>query len=121
MLFAVKRRVKARMGSLLRKAFGVIKSKSTNKILGCTGTELLAHLNLTSIDQLANCHLDHICPLSRALTEDEVYKLNHYSNLRIIPAEENLAKSDNWSIAGAMLHLILLGREWPEPPTTEKA
>lgn len=115
LLFAVKSKVRGRVGSVLRKAFGVSKSKSTNKILGCTGTELLVHLNLTNIEQLKNCHLDHVAPISLALTEDEVYKLNHYSNLRIIPAAENLSKSDSWTPEGAMMCLILLGREWVNP------
>jgi hypothetical protein len=114
-LFALKKRVKHRIRQVLRKAFGVSKSKSTNKILGCTSTELLTHLGISSIDELAGNQIDHVCPLSCAKTEEEVYKLNHYSNLRILPAAENLAKSDSWTEAGAMLHLILLGREWIKP------
>jgi len=120
-VYALKVRVSRRVRHILMKAFGVNKSRVTNKIIGCTGTELLAHLVITSVEELDGMHVDHQCPLSCALTEEEVYKLNHYSNLRIIPAAENLAKSDNWSEAGAMLHLILLGREWIKPPTTEKA
>lgn len=120
-LFNIKGRVSRRINGVLREAFGVRKSRVTNKILGCTGTEFLAHLGISSIEELEGNHVDHVCPLSCALTEEEVYKLNHYSNLRIIPAHENLSKSDSWTPAGAMLHLILLGREWPEPPTTEKA
>lgn len=114
-LFAIKRRVKVRVRTALLSMFGVSKSKDTNKILGCTGTELLAHLGISSVEELDGNHVDHVCPLSCALTEDEVYKLNHYSNLHIISAAENLAKSNHWSEAGAMLHLILLGREWIKP------
>ena len=118
-VFATRRRVSGRINGVLRQSFGVSKSKSTMKILGCTGTELLAYLGITHIDELIGNQIDHICPLSQALTEDEVYKLNHYSNLRIIPAAENLAKSDHWSSEGAMLSLILLGREWPDPSIKE--
>ena len=114
-LFAVKGRVSRRITGFLRRVFGVSKSTVTHKVLGCTSTELLAHLGITSVEELDGMHVDHICPISQALTEDEVYKLNHYSNLRIIPAAENLAKSDHWSSAGAMLSLILLNREWPNP------
>lgn len=114
-LFIVKGRVSRRITGFLRSVFGVSKSTVTHKVLGCTGTELLAHLGISSIEELDGNHVDHICPLSRAFTEDEVYKLNHYSNLRIISAADNLAKSDHWSSAGAMLHLILLGREWSNP------
>jgi hypothetical protein len=104
-IFSVKGRVSRRINDILKDAFGVRKSRVTNKILCCTGTELLAHLGISSIEELEGNHVDHVCPLSCALTEEEVYKLNHYSNLRIIPAAENLAKSDHWSSEGAMLHL----------------
>ena len=114
-LFAVKGRVSRRITGFLRSMFGVSKSMVTHKVLGCTGTELLAHLGISSIEELEGNHIDHIAPLSCALIEEEVYKLNHYSNLRVIPAAANLAKSNHWSEAGAMLHLILLGREWIKP------
>jgi hypothetical protein len=91
------------------------RSVRLQKIIGCTDTEFLQHLGISSLADLAGNHIDHVCPLSCAKTEEEVYKLNHYSNLRILPAAENLAKSDSWTEAGAMLHLILLGREWIKP------
>jgi hypothetical protein len=37
-------------------------------------------------------HIDHIIPLSSAKTEEEVYLLWHYSNLRPLSASENLKK-----------------------------
>lgn len=38
-------------------------------------------------------HLDHIIPLSRGKTSEEVLKLNHYSNLRPLEAIKNLKKN----------------------------
>ena len=32
---------------------------------------------------------DHITPISSARTEDEVYKLNHYTNLQLLPKYYN--------------------------------
>lgn len=107
--------------SLLHRAFnrrGFQKSHRAHTLFGCSYSQLMQHLGPKPSGK---CHLDHICPISQARTEEEVYKLQHYSNLQWLSAHENLSKSDSWTPAGAMLHLILLGREWPEPPTTEKA
>ena len=37
-------------------------------------------------------HIDHITPLSSAKTEEEVYRLCHYTNLQPLWAEDNLKK-----------------------------
>jgi hypothetical protein len=37
-------------------------------------------------------HIDHIIPLSSAKTDEELYKLCHYSNLQPLWANENLSK-----------------------------
>jgi len=37
-------------------------------------------------------HIDHIIPLVTAKTEEDVIKLNHYSNLQYLFAEDNLEK-----------------------------
>jgi hypothetical protein len=39
-------------------------------------------------------HLDHIIPLASATTEEEIIKLNHYTNFQPLWAEENLSKGD---------------------------
>lgn len=39
-------------------------------------------------------HIDHITPLSSAKTEEELYKLCHYTNLQPLWAEENLKKGN---------------------------
>ena len=41
-------------------------------------------------------HIDHIIPLSSVKTEEEVYLLWHYSNLRPLSASENLKKSNKF-------------------------
>lgn len=60
-------------------------------------------------------HLDHICPLDCARTEAEAFRLCHPSNLQWLPGPDNLKKSNNWTPAGAALHLKLLRRRWPKP------
>ena len=39
-------------------------------------------------------HIDHIQPLSNAHTIEDVYQLNKYSDLQLLRAEDNLAKSN---------------------------
>lgn len=39
-------------------------------------------------------HIDHIVPISSANTEEEIIKLCHYSNLRLITAEDNMRKQN---------------------------
>jgi hypothetical protein len=38
-------------------------------------------------------HIDHIIPLALAKNEDQLIKLNHYTNLRPLWAKDNLVKS----------------------------
>ena len=77
------------------------KSESMSDILGCTWEEFRIHIESQFKDGMTwdnhgqyGWHLDHIIPLSSAKTEEEIYKLNHYTNLQPLWAEENLKKSD---------------------------
>jgi hypothetical protein len=72
------------------------KPYKTNQILGCTFEELKQHLELqfepwmnwdnrgsNSIkEQNVSWDIDHIIPLSTAKIEEDIIKLNHYTNLR---------------------------------------
>jgi hypothetical protein len=105
--------LKHRLRSLTRNAFislNVRKSSKTMVLLGCSGADLLAMWGVDMIPE--GFHIDHIVPLSQAITEEELKTLCHYSNLRIIPAEENLSKSDSKTDENAALCIELLGREW---------
>lgn len=41
-------------------------------------------------------HIDHIIPISLAKTEEDIYKLNHYTNLRPMWCSDNIRKSNKY-------------------------
>lgn len=77
------------------------KSDKTENILGCSIQEFIEHLQslftkgMTSENngQCKECwHIDHIIPLATAKTEEEIVKLNHYTNLQPLWRDDNLSK-----------------------------
>lgn len=40
--------------------------------------------------------IDHIIPISSGKNEEEIFKLNHFSNLRPLSKAENLIKGNNY-------------------------
>jgi len=82
---------------------GIYRSLRSNKIkcsldiLGCTQEEFKIHIESQftedmNWDRLSEIHIDHIIPISSAETIDDLYKLNHYTNLQPLWAKDNLAK-----------------------------
>jgi hypothetical protein len=61
---------------------------------------------------IGKVHLDHICPCAQAKNQEELIKLQHYSNFRWLSAEENLSKSDNWTLEAEQKCRELLDRDW---------
>ena len=45
-------------------------------------------------DEIEPVHIDHIIPLSTIKSENDLLRLNHYSNLQLLKAKDNLDKSD---------------------------
>ena len=77
------------------------KNTSTAKMLGCTWEELKQHLESKFTegmkwDNYGEWHVDHIKPLSLANTEEEMIKLNHYTNLQPLWAKDNLSKGSKY-------------------------
>lgn len=66
-------------------------SKSSIDILGCSWEQLYLHLNYNNLDKPSN---DHIIPLSWAETEEELYALCHYTNLKGMEHIENTLKGN---------------------------
>ncbi len=91
-------RIRARLNSALK-----VKSwKKTTKFIeytGCSQQELLKHLETQftegmSWENRGLWHIDHKIPLSSAKTEEELYKLCHYTNLQPLWKLDNLTKSN---------------------------
>jgi hypothetical protein len=95
-------KLKHTMNSRLRmflKSKNLSKKNKTFSVIGCTPQELKEHLENKFIlgmswENQGQWHIDHIIPLSSAKTEDEIYKLCHYTNLQPLWAEDNLKKSN---------------------------
>jgi hypothetical protein len=95
---------KLRCRHFINEAINVYKnnnSMSTEKILGCSleyfidwiEKQLPAGKTIQDLG-IKKYHIDHIMPLSMAKNCDEAIKLCHYTNLRPLWWEENLAKSN---------------------------
>lgn len=96
-LYKLRNNISRRIRENLNKGY---KSKSTKKIIGCTIEELKLYLESKfsegmSWDNYGDWHIDHIIPISSAKNDSEVYKLNHYTNLQPLWAEDNIKKSNN--------------------------
>jgi len=75
------------------------KNTKTEKILGCTFEEFKEHIEKQFVDGMSwenvtKWHLDHIYPISLAKSEEEVIKLNHYTNFQPLWAKDNIRKSN---------------------------
>ena len=92
--------------NLIRTSFkrkSCIKANKTEEILGCKMDYFIKYLIKTyennynekwNWNYLKNIHIDHIIPISTAKSEKEIIKLNHYTNLQLLKAEDNIQKSD---------------------------
>mgnify|MGYP002132731409 FL=1 len=49
-------------------------------------------------DNYGDWHIDHIIPLNSAQTEEDLYKLCHYSNLQPLWALDNLKKGSKYVV-----------------------
>ena len=78
---------------------GYTKSSKTYKILGCDFNTFKKHIERQftkgmTWENHGEWHYDHIIPISSAQTEEEVIKLNHYTNFQPLWAEDNIRKSN---------------------------
>lgn len=85
--------------SFIVKSKGMIKSKKCREYLGCDPEFLIRHIEMQFIDGMTwdnygEWEIDHIYPISKAKAIDDVYRLNHYTNLRPLWKLDNIRKRD---------------------------
>lgn len=89
------------------KRFGYTKNTRAYEILGCDYEIFMNHLKETfkqnygyEWDEIEPVHIDHIIPLATIKNEDDLLKLNHYTNLQLLKEKDNLEKSDklDWKL-----------------------
>jgi hypothetical protein len=78
-------------------------------MIGCTVQELLDYLGPRPD---SDSQIDHICPCAQAQNEEELLKLQHYTNLRWLSPLANCIKKHHKTPEGEELCRKLLGREW---------
>jgi hypothetical protein len=95
-LFRLKYNIRRRIKDFLDN-----KVLQTEKIVGCSWEELKRHLESQFKEGMTwdnygqyGWHIDHHIPLKSANTEEEIIKLNHYTNLKPLWWYENLSKGD---------------------------
>ena len=79
----------------------VSKNNKTFQLIGCSPNVVKVYLE-SKFDEkmdwsnygLHGWHIDHIVPLSSAKTEEDLYKLCHYTNLQPLWAKDNWSKSN---------------------------
>ena len=93
-------RLKDNISSSIRRYLTVKKSKKTMDILGCNIEFFIEYIESKFTEGMTwdnhtkfGWHLDHIIPLASAITEEDLYKLNHYTNFQPLWWRDNLSKS----------------------------
>ena len=98
-LFKLSGNMRKRLNSFL-KIKKIKKQNKTFDIIGCSPQFLKEYLEQKFTEGMCwelmgqHIHIDHIIPLSSAITEEEVYKLCHYTNLQPLWSEDNLKKGN---------------------------
>jgi hypothetical protein len=93
-------RMKKNLRSRIRKfLINETNSKRTKEIVGLDKMDLKLYIQSKFLDGMSwenygKWHLDHIRPLSSAKNDEEVIKLNHYTNLQPLWAEDNIKKGN---------------------------
>ena len=98
-IFKIKSLIRSRVWNFLNYS-NITKKNKTFEIIGCSPEFLKEYLEKQFVEGMSwdlmgkHIHIDHIIPLSSAKTEEEVYRLFHYTNLQPLWAKDNIIKSN---------------------------
>jgi hypothetical protein len=75
------------------------KKQSSLSFIGCSVDDFKVYIESKfmvgmSWDNYGEWHIDHIIPISSALSEEDIKSLNHYSNLQPLWAFDNMSKGN---------------------------
>ena len=100
-LYKLSINIRSLIGSSFKRACDgtYIKGEKTENILGCSISDLINHLkflflNGMSFENYGEWEIDHIIPISSAKDENEIYLLNHYTNLQPLWKIDNIKKGN---------------------------
>ena len=118
-------RLKICIVSLVRNSInkkGYSKKSKTNEILGIDYDGFMKHIESQFVDGMSwdnrfEWELDHKIPVSLGKSEEDIIRLNHYSNFRPLWKKENILKSNK--ILPEFEHLIDEYIIKPPPSSTE--
>jgi len=95
-VFKLKKSLRGRLAKYIQR-----KSVPMNNIIGCNWNELKNYIENKFVEGMTwqnwgqyGWHVDHIIPLDSAKTENDLYKLSHYTNLQPLWAKDNRLKSN---------------------------
>lgn len=98
-VFKLKKQIRNEIRNSFNKK-GFVKSGHTEEIVGCSLDALYQHLCMTyevrygkKYDGSGDIHIDHIIPLAKARTKDDVIRLCRWDNLQLLAAKDNLLKN----------------------------
>lgn len=101
---AIIARLRSRLQNIKKGKLG-----KAEQIIGCNSEAFLLYLESTwnqnypgQVLDWKKVHIDHIIPLASAKSEDELIRLNHFSNLQLLLAKDNQSK-------GSRRYLINVG------------
>ena len=95
-------KLQCNLRSLISKSItrqGYKKTSKSQKIIGCTFDELKSYIENKFTEGMTwknygKWHIDHIYPSSLAKTEEEIIRLNYYTNFQPLWAEDNIRKGN---------------------------